>query len=63
MLHENTDIRPTRYHNDRNGTLAAAVSAFEIANRMRKQSWANIESVLEIFLHEIAKDKTGWKWK
>ena len=63
MLHENQSVPGFCYMADHYSPATAALTgAFEIAKRMKKCSWKDIERVLDIYLHEVAKKKSGWTW-
>jgi hypothetical protein len=63
-LHDDQIQRGILYVSDHENVETAAVTgAFEIVKRMSKQSWEDIEQVLDVYLHEVAKENDGWKWR
>jgi hypothetical protein len=62
-LHDDQTQRGILYVSDHENLATAAVTgAFEIAKRMSRQSWEDIEHVLDVYLHEVAKENEGWTW-
>jgi hypothetical protein len=64
VLHENEGFLSINYESSRqrDAVTSAAVGACEVAKRMRKQPWNDIDSVLEVYFDEVAKEKDGWEW-
>ena len=62
FLHENDGFPGINYQPSKNDMVAAAIGAFEIARRLRTHPWEEIESVLEVYFVEVARETDGWVW-
>ena len=63
-VRENHDLKRLKYQPTQVSALeTAATGAFEIGYRMRAHSWNDVEAVLEIYLEQVAKGKSGWDWE
>lgn len=58
--HEDSGDRHPSYISNADPVTSAITGAFEIAERMRKQSWADVEKVLEVYLEQVARRRQGW---
>ena len=60
--HEDTDLPCLKYNKHANNTKHAVTAAFEITSTMKGQAWSMVEKVLELYLHEVAK-QGDWQWQ